>query len=259
MKLGASYSFFDGEELLRYSIKSIRDSVDYVVVVAQEFSYTGNPWTSEAKELCDELLRDGLVDNLVIFTALSGMSPHEQEVCKRNLGLDDCRKNGCEYIMSMDSDEFYKHDELIQAKTIIEEQAINISYCSFYMYYKEPIYREVAIPETKVAFMQKVSPTSKFVLSESDKYRHIALIDPTRTTDIGPPVKLYGDDVIMMHHMCHIRKDSLVSKYKNTSAYQHYLPNNLAEKLSEEYKNWKFIEGDSLNIIKVENIFNISI
>ena len=38
MRLGASYSVFDSEELLEYSIKSIRKNVDYISVVYQTVS-----------------------------------------------------------------------------------------------------------------------------------------------------------------------------------------------------------------------------
>ena len=42
MKLGVAYNVFDAEELLEYSINSIREFADYVVVVAQETSNYGN-------------------------------------------------------------------------------------------------------------------------------------------------------------------------------------------------------------------------
>ena len=42
MKLGVAYNVFDGEELLEYSIKSIKAFVDFIVVVAQETSNYGN-------------------------------------------------------------------------------------------------------------------------------------------------------------------------------------------------------------------------
>lgn len=35
-KLGITYSLFDGEELLKYSIKQIRKSADYINVVYQK-------------------------------------------------------------------------------------------------------------------------------------------------------------------------------------------------------------------------------
>ena len=38
MKLGVSYNLYDGEELLRASIRSIRSEVDFVTVVYQEVS-----------------------------------------------------------------------------------------------------------------------------------------------------------------------------------------------------------------------------
>ena len=40
MKLGIAYNLFDGEELLVDSIKSIRNSVDYIIVIYQQVSNT---------------------------------------------------------------------------------------------------------------------------------------------------------------------------------------------------------------------------
>ena len=39
-KLGVSYNLFNGEELLEASIKSIRQNVDYINVIYQEYSWT---------------------------------------------------------------------------------------------------------------------------------------------------------------------------------------------------------------------------
>ena len=36
--VGVAYNLFDGEELLEYSIQTIKPFVDYIVVVAQEKS-----------------------------------------------------------------------------------------------------------------------------------------------------------------------------------------------------------------------------
>lgn len=42
-KLGACYNVFDGEELLEYSIRSVRPTVSYVVVVFQEGASAVSP------------------------------------------------------------------------------------------------------------------------------------------------------------------------------------------------------------------------
>lgn len=259
MILGAAYSFFDGEELLRYSIKSIRGAVDYITVVAQDISYLGNPWTREAHDLCTQLLSDGVIDSLVMYEAKPGMTPQEQEVRKRNIGLAMCRKAGCTHIMTLDADEFYVTHELERAKKLINTESINIAYCNFYMYYKYPIFKCVSIPLTKVSFVQKIGANSSFILGESSKYDHIALTDPTRTTNIGHPVKLYKEDIIAMHHMCHVRKDSLVSKFRNTVTHEHYSTSGLGEKLIREYKAWSPVEVGGISILKPTEAFSSSI
>ena len=47
MKLAAIYNVFDAEELLPYSIKSIRDVVDKVIVVYQKTSNMGEKHPNE--------------------------------------------------------------------------------------------------------------------------------------------------------------------------------------------------------------------
>jgi len=55
MLLGLAYNLFDGEELLEYSIKSIRKNVDFICVVWQKISNHG--------EQCNEGLEELLINS----------------------------------------------------------------------------------------------------------------------------------------------------------------------------------------------------
>ena len=68
MKLGACYNVFDGEELLEASILSIRDSVDFIVIVYQTVSNFGYSCDKGLLPLLEGLLRKGLVQELVHYT-----------------------------------------------------------------------------------------------------------------------------------------------------------------------------------------------
>ena len=59
--LGVAYNVFDAEELLEYSINSIREFADYVVVVAQETSNYGNT-NPNLRITLDTLKNKGLID-----------------------------------------------------------------------------------------------------------------------------------------------------------------------------------------------------
>ena len=68
MKLGACYNVFDGEELLESSILSIKDNVDYVVVVYQSISNFGQQCDKGLVPLLKRLKNEGLVHELVHYS-----------------------------------------------------------------------------------------------------------------------------------------------------------------------------------------------
>jgi hypothetical protein len=67
MKLGIAYNIFDAEELFEYSINSIREFVDYIVVVAQEKSNYGNT-NPNLRQTLKELKDKGLIDLIYWYT-----------------------------------------------------------------------------------------------------------------------------------------------------------------------------------------------
>ena len=57
MKLGISYNLFDGEELLEYSIQSVRNSTDHINVVYQKTSNWGEPCSENLEDLLSDLVK----------------------------------------------------------------------------------------------------------------------------------------------------------------------------------------------------------
>ena len=55
MILSATYNFFNGEEHLIASLKSIRSQVDYINIVYQTISNHGNKCTEYAKDVIFEI------------------------------------------------------------------------------------------------------------------------------------------------------------------------------------------------------------
>lgn len=66
-KLGVTYSVFCGEELLRSSIMSVRNQVDYINVVWQEYSWTGERMDENLLILLKELINEGLIQKIIKF------------------------------------------------------------------------------------------------------------------------------------------------------------------------------------------------
>lgn len=125
LKTGAIYNSFYDLELLETSIKSIREVVKYIVVVHQRVSFSGEKHPANSEEILANLVRRGFVDDVVYYENKPVSNPQVLMLDKRNIGLEYCKKNGCQYVMPMDNDECYNAKEL--ANEIAYMSANNIS------------------------------------------------------------------------------------------------------------------------------------
>ena len=220
MKLGVSYTVFDGIELLEYSIRQIREHVDFIHVAYQDISWFGSQMSQSDKDILSRLHRKKLIDSLDKFSDFKNLNracasnirtSKAFEMRKRQFGLDACVKQGCTHFISMDVDEFYKADEFKNAKNIIIERNITRSSCSFINYVNLPIYHR-GYDSSSVPFICKVNASSrmsKTFFTRCDPTRGINAI--AKGSDVRLPISN-----ITMHHMETIRKD-LNKKYTSTT------------------------------------------
>lgn len=213
-KWGVSYSVFDGEELLEASIKSIRDSVDYVNVVYQRHSWYGNPADKGLLPLLTRLQKSGLIDELIEYVPNYDLSPGRQERQKRNIGLKYAKRRHINYFMTMDCDEFYMAPDIARAKREIIRRKITHSFCDIANYGIKPTERFLGGTVNYVQFFSKVCMFSK--LAKKNK-RNITLVDPTRQMSGCWGQRHWFLTNIQMHHMSQCRKN-LYAKYENSSA-----------------------------------------
>jgi hypothetical protein len=120
-KVGAIYNTFYGLEILKESAKSIRNIADYIVVVHQQIGSDGEKEDPKNIHILDELLNNKIIDEIVFYQP-SKVYKIDQMVNKRNLGLDACKKNNCDFIIPLDTDEFYN---CIDLKAEIDDMFIN--------------------------------------------------------------------------------------------------------------------------------------
>lgn len=66
-KLGVTYNLFTGEELLESSILSIRSQVDYINVVWQNISWTGEKCSQNLESKLNALEKKGLIDKVIKY------------------------------------------------------------------------------------------------------------------------------------------------------------------------------------------------
>ena len=231
MKLGAAYNVFDGEELLEYSIAAIREQVDFVCVVFQEVSNFGNPCAPTLLPTLAQLYQRGWVHKLARYTPVD-KAGQPNEVAKRNMGLELCRREGCTHFIALDCDEVYAADQFAYAKRVIEESDYDASACQMITYYKEPIYRLEPKEDYYASMIYRIGEETKFQLNCDFP----VLIDRARRI-ASRNVRVFTRDEVEMHHYAHVRRD-IHSKLVNSSALPLY-----ADKLSaieNAFHSWRF-------------------
>lgn len=233
MKLGVYYNFFDGEELLEGSIKSIRDNVDHIIVVGQEVSNFGNKGNPDNKDLMTDLFQQGLIEECLFdYEPNLNKHAHFNEVAKRNYGLQSCINKGCTHILGMDADEFYIPEQFKKAKEKIIKDKLDSTACRLKTYFKKPIYQIRPAERYYVPFINEVNEKSKYILHEFSP----VLVDPTRRLNTKySRFHTFDENELCMHHMSFVRKD-IRSKIMNSSAQENFQD---AEAYIRMFERWK--------------------
>ena len=262
MKLGVAYNLFDGEELIEYSIKSIRNNVDFISVLYQEVSYHGIKCSEGLLDFLLELKNKGLIDEIYLFEPdlndISGDNPQFNETLKRNVGLELSKKNGCTHHMTIDVDEFYTDEQFKRMKSIMEEGDFDSGAVQHCQYYKDSIYILKNKENEYVATIEKINPNTQYVF----QVNYPVPVDPTRKTNNGNGrVKIFNRNEVEMHHMSFVRKD--IKGKLSSSTSRRYFSDELINKVDEYYKNWTYPNkvmwagGNLLEVIEVPRLFEI--
>jgi hypothetical protein len=226
MKLGVSYSIFEGTELLEYSIKQIREYVDFIVLNYQSFSWYGLPIQKEDLNNIIRLKNNKLVDELNCFTiqtyAKNSQEARLLEKQKRNIGRNICYESGCNYFLDIDVDEFYKKEEFLSAKNNIRTNGFNYSVVHYVNYYKLPTYQAINKTNLQVPFICKLDPQKqigeghgKFVINSKFVAEDLTRGYDTQN-DLDAKGIIFEKEKILMHHMTGVRSN-IDLKFKTTS------------------------------------------
>jgi len=219
MKLAVAYSVFSGCELLPYSIKQIRENVDWIVV-----SYSEQDWWGKSKispydlDILKDLKKQKLIDELLCFPiklfANNSREAKNTEIEKRNYLRTHCYNRGYDHFLMLDVDELFETDQFIKAKNFIEETKYQYSYCRLIEYHKLPIYQNTQVSRIHIPFICKLDPKKKL---GTNSLKNV-FIDPTRGYNIDRhnPHWIFKPEDLLMHHMTTVRRD-LQLKYRSTS------------------------------------------
>ena len=251
MKLGINYMVFDGEELLEFAIKSIRDQVDFVSVIWQNLSYFGNKSNLKLENTINKLKQDGLVDNVTHYTQDLNLHFKQNELNIRNLGLDLSIENGCTHHISSDVDEFYLSDHLIYAKQEMKDHDCSI--ISIINYYKQPDYIIYPDQQHFCTFIHPVS--NRYEISKTFPYG----VEHTRRHTQCNNCKIFEKNEIVVHHMSYVRKD-IKKKLENSSNGQFCNIKRICNEFDKYKLGGKLRVPPDLKIRKTilgKNLFNI--
>jgi len=228
MKLGVSYNIFSGLELLEGSIKCIRPYAKHINVCYQAISNTGIS-KPEIHEFVMWLHKKNLIDSNAFFTPIFN-HPKDNETYKRNIGLNVCRLSGCTHFMSMDSDEYYKGDQLEYVINDIEKNGHISSACQMQTYYKSTKYALDPPEDYYVPLIYKIDGRSFDQAAQTD-----VKVDPSRK--MKGKMKKYNRSEIEMHHLSYVR-DDIRDKLRNASASVNFMDR--VEYISKYYDEWKW-------------------
>lgn len=242
MILSASINLFDGEELLDAKFRALRSEIDHISIVYQLRSYVGNPCSPHLLEILENLVNQGLVDDLLEykFEPDPFANPQVFEAEKRTLGLELARKFGATHFITMDADEFIHGNDMAYAKQQVIENDYDATACKLIDYWISPRYRVRGLAQAwgdylYVPLIYKIRPNIAFTAAKAHE-DYFCIADTTRKLPTQNPHRL--DDRVIMHHMTTVRaqREGLISKFKNRSS--HIPPILPAEHMGDLLRAW---------------------
>lgn len=246
MKLAAIYNVWDGVELLRGSVKCIKDHVDVFIVVWQDVSNYGEQYSPLADIAGDTFSGVGhKVVNVKYYPVVGAGMFNEKK--KRNIGLDVARANGCTHFLHLDCDEYY--EDFGAAKEFYIKSGKAGSVCSLYTYFKHPTLRFENKDGYFVPFIHELKPDTQA------GFRHYPFyVDPTRRINESDVIEL----PVTMHHMSWVRKD-IERKCRNSSAKENIeVGTMLLDYHSPEVGPGYYVQDYDQKLTLVPNVFSIN-
>lgn len=246
MKLCAIYNVWDGVELLKYSINSIKNDVDLIIIVYQTKSNFGEEY-NPLEEIRKALPGDHPITLIQNYTP-EYIGGAVNEIKKRNLGLKLAYNEGCTHFLHLDCDEIY--EDFNKAKNLYVESGAEGSVCKLFTYFKLPTLRFETEDGYFVPFIHQLKEDTR-----AGEMRYPFYCDPTRMINCENVVEL----PVHMQHFSWVRKD-IERKFRNSSAkvnlekgtmLQHYY--------NPECGPGYYVRDYEKKLIEVENKFGIEI
>ena len=220
-KIGAVTLCLNDEDTIAGTINCLKPFVDYHIILISEKSYFGDVLDNGKSEIiCDELG----VDYIKGYWTLD----HYQ----RTLGNKMCAKNGCDWVLTFDSDEFMDEKnikKLLDITTRTKSRALTVR------------------PEC-------YWKTTDYILSPTPEYTPVIA---TRSDVTFPYIRNVDCQVeladVTMHHVSWAEPKDV---YKKVTCYAHATDFNGKEWYEKNYKNWNYPNKAILPDKEYNVIFN---
>lgn len=245
MRLAVCYTVFNGVELLEHAINSVKDHVDEIIIAFQTVSNYGN----ECKDVLDFIDR---FPNYNYFNYEPDLTVDAKtnEKRKHQELIEFARICNCSHFFLSATDHFYKEDEILYAKNLVETMGVKTTYSKMITYFKEPTLRLEPLEEYYMPF----------ICSTSINIGNLApvLVDPACAFKPFSPYYVFREDEVLMHHFSWVRKD-IDSKLDNAAAKVNWLDK--IDEFKDRYNNFKL--GDKFpyypnhEIVETEDVFNL--
>ncbi len=211
MKLVAIYNVFDGEELLERSIDQISAHCEAVFTLTQETSNFGQVYADGAQK-CRTLQAQGKVNVLAHYEPDLSLPPIQNELNKRQFGVEIAKREGFTHFLLIDCDEFYLPKEFQRAREEIIESGWMSTVCPIQSYFKHPTLT-LGLDNYFVPFIHALTPQTRLYHPQFP-YQ----VDPTRSVQLSPNVKVhcFAPESLTMHHYTWVRKDIQRKVHNNT-------------------------------------------
>jgi len=228
MRLGVTYNVFNGAELLKPSILTVRLLSHHIVVVYSVKSITGEDAPKWLVPLLNGLKKDGLVDTLieVVHPLFSdSLKIQREKRMKYELGRKRCMEMGCTHHMGRDVDEFFDTGQLRNVLDLFEHKDMVL--CPLYDYINQPTTRARQTSPLHVTAFHKAG-------LHYEPKKCPVLMDMSRTV-VSKSVKVLKENQLVMHHMTGVRYNQ-VERDRKFQGHSHF---NLTGKGNRD----KFIEN----------------